>query len=186
MSDEHIPLRDFIELIKEPVHISDWMRQYIIDALIDLERFSAPAQPPALQVTCARCGIHGTSDTFMVEEGDEWECPSCWERCEAKERTTDQQQVGHMADKVVHSPPESIHVAGDMHTSEPLIRSDAIKGSEPNTAPNRLTDALRRIADKDAWAAKYPFGNYECIAVEAIGIARDALRGASDKSPGGA
>lgn len=42
--------------------------------------------PLTLQVTCARCGAHGTSMTFMVEEGDEWECPPCWERCEAQER----------------------------------------------------------------------------------------------------
>lgn len=37
-------------------------------------------------VTCARCGKEGTSATFEVEEGDEWECPECWERCEAQER----------------------------------------------------------------------------------------------------
>lgn len=39
-----------------------------------------------LQVECARCGKPGTSETFMVEEGDEWECPECWERCEAEQR----------------------------------------------------------------------------------------------------
>jgi hypothetical protein len=39
-----------------------------------------------------------------------------------------------------------------------------------------LREALKRIADKDGWARKYPQGNYECIAVECIGIARDALR----------
>lgn len=44
---------------------------------------------PPLQVQCARCGIDGTSETFLVEEGDEWECPACWERCEAQERDTE-------------------------------------------------------------------------------------------------
>jgi len=39
-----------------------------------------------LHVTCARCGKEGTSETFMLEEADEWECPECWERCEATER----------------------------------------------------------------------------------------------------
>ena len=38
------------------------------------------------EVECARCGKVGTSAEFMVEEGDEWECPECWERCEAQER----------------------------------------------------------------------------------------------------
>lgn len=37
-----------------------------------------------LVVTCARCGIAGTSETFIVEEGDEWECPPCWEREERR------------------------------------------------------------------------------------------------------
>ena len=41
-----------------------------------------------LTVICARCGIEGTSETFMLEEGDEWECPACWERCEAVEVAT--------------------------------------------------------------------------------------------------
>lgn len=58
-------------------------RDRIIDAL------GAAAQPDALRVNCARCGLAGTSDTFYIEEGDEWECPACWERCEAAERTPD-------------------------------------------------------------------------------------------------
>lgn len=37
-------------------------------------------------VTCARCGMAGTSAEFIVEEGDEWECPSCWKRAEVTER----------------------------------------------------------------------------------------------------
>lgn len=37
-------------------------------------------------VTCARCGKVGTSATFELEEGDEWECPPCWEEQEARER----------------------------------------------------------------------------------------------------
>jgi len=35
-------------------------------------------------VTCARCGATGTTETFILEEGDEWECPPCWKRCEAE------------------------------------------------------------------------------------------------------
>jgi hypothetical protein len=40
----------------------------------------------AYDVTCARCGkVLSCADAFL-EEGDEWECPSCWEQCEAAER----------------------------------------------------------------------------------------------------
>lgn len=39
-------------------------------------------------VTCARCGKAGTSTTFEIEEGDEWECPTCWEREEARIKAT--------------------------------------------------------------------------------------------------
>ena len=42
-----------------------------------------PCEP--LQVECARCGKPGTSETFLIEEGDKWECPECWERCEAEQ-----------------------------------------------------------------------------------------------------
>ena len=38
------------------------------------------------EVTCARCGKVLPCTEAIVEEGDEWECPPCWERCEAKER----------------------------------------------------------------------------------------------------
>lgn len=37
-------------------------------------------------VTCARCGKVGPCHVFIVEEGNEWECPECWERCERQER----------------------------------------------------------------------------------------------------
>lgn len=37
-------------------------------------------------VYCARCGKRGKSDEWILEEGDEWECPSCNERCNAAER----------------------------------------------------------------------------------------------------
>jgi hypothetical protein len=40
----------------------------------------------------------------------------------------------------------------------------------------KLIEALRKIGDKEAWAKKYPNGDYQCIAVECIGIARDVLR----------
>lgn len=39
-------------------------------------------------VKCARCGADGLSDDFIIEEGDEWECRPCWERCEALERAS--------------------------------------------------------------------------------------------------
>lgn len=38
-------------------------------------------------VTCARCGKVGTSATFELEEGDEWECRPCWECEEARSRS---------------------------------------------------------------------------------------------------
>lgn len=40
------------------------------------------------EVTCARCGKVGMCTDFVLEEGDEWECPPCWERCEAAERAS--------------------------------------------------------------------------------------------------
>lgn len=33
-------------------------------------------------VICARCNKNGNSEAFMLEEGDEWECPECWDRNE--------------------------------------------------------------------------------------------------------
>jgi hypothetical protein len=36
--------------------------------------------------TCARCGKQDRAHRMAIEEGDEWECPTCWERCEAQER----------------------------------------------------------------------------------------------------
>ena len=42
--------------------------------------------PEPYGVLCARCGKLGMTSTFMLEEGDEWECPECWERCEAQEK----------------------------------------------------------------------------------------------------
>lgn len=43
-------------------------------------------QGPDYEVTCARCGRIGLASVFLIEEGDEWECPPCWERCEREER----------------------------------------------------------------------------------------------------
>lgn len=37
-------------------------------------------------VKCARCGIALMASDACAEEGDEWECSPCWERCEAQER----------------------------------------------------------------------------------------------------
>lgn len=43
-------------------------------------------------VTCARCGHQDCCLNMIMEEGDEWECPECNERENARERckhTTD-------------------------------------------------------------------------------------------------
>ena len=37
-------------------------------------------------VTCDRCGIQLMAHEAIAEEGDEWECAECWERCNNKER----------------------------------------------------------------------------------------------------
>jgi hypothetical protein len=36
-------------------------------------------------VECARCGVIVPTKWAFVEEGDEWECPFCWHRCEENE-----------------------------------------------------------------------------------------------------
>jgi hypothetical protein len=36
-------------------------------------------------VECARCGITLSCADAFIEEGDEWECPDCFDRCEATE-----------------------------------------------------------------------------------------------------
>lgn len=38
------------------------------------------------RVKCARCGVEGLDKDFVIEEGDEWECPPCNERENARER----------------------------------------------------------------------------------------------------
>ena len=38
------------------------------------------------KVTCARCGAVGLCTEFCVEEGDEWECPPCNARENAREQ----------------------------------------------------------------------------------------------------
>jgi lysyl-tRNA synthetase class I len=50
----------------------------------DDERFDYAFVP--YDVTCARCGKVLTCVEAFVEEGDEWECPQCWVRCEAADR----------------------------------------------------------------------------------------------------
>jgi hypothetical protein len=37
-------------------------------------------------VTCARCGKVLSCTEAVAEEGDEWECVPCWERCNAEEK----------------------------------------------------------------------------------------------------
>lgn len=40
---------------------------------------------PCYDLQCARCGEWGTSCSMIVEEGDEWECPDCYDRLEAQQ-----------------------------------------------------------------------------------------------------
>jgi NAD-dependent SIR2 family protein deacetylase len=37
-------------------------------------------------VECARCGKQTPFEEAVPEEGDEWECFPCWERCNEQER----------------------------------------------------------------------------------------------------
>lgn len=37
-------------------------------------------------VPCAGCGRVLSCEVAIIEEGDRWECPECWEKFEAKER----------------------------------------------------------------------------------------------------
>lgn len=43
--------------------------------------------------TCARCGKQDRSHRMAIEEGDEWECFPCWERCNAQERAEHERSV---------------------------------------------------------------------------------------------
>lgn len=37
-------------------------------------------------VTCARCKRVLSCNDAFIEEGDEWECRTCWVRCNKKEK----------------------------------------------------------------------------------------------------
>lgn len=45
-----------------------------------------PYECPNFKVTCAGCGKVGGARDYMLEEGDRWECPPCWEKFEAQEK----------------------------------------------------------------------------------------------------
>jgi hypothetical protein len=45
-----------------------------------------PYECPNFEVTCAGCGKVGGARDYMLEEGDRWECPPCWEKFEAQEK----------------------------------------------------------------------------------------------------
>lgn len=47
-------------------------------------------------VTCARCGKVLSCNDAIPEEGDEWECGPCWDRCNAEEQL--QQQAAQAAE----------------------------------------------------------------------------------------
>lgn len=57
------------------------------------------------EVTCARCGKVGSSADFMIEEGDEWECPKCWERCEAASQSDRPVLRNHTIECNIHDNP---------------------------------------------------------------------------------
>lgn len=59
--------------------------QVVLDFVRDAREANAAAP---YEVTCARCGKAGTSAEFVIEEGDEWECPACNARENARERQT--------------------------------------------------------------------------------------------------
>ena len=67
-------------------HAVEYIEADSSERFAELAEWKQLATGGDLAVTCARCGAPGTSATFVIEEGDEWECPACWERCEAKER----------------------------------------------------------------------------------------------------
>lgn len=52
--------------------------------------------PPmeAWPVTCDCCSRTFMSDQMVVEEGDRWECFSCWEKLNAKEKANEQGRAG--------------------------------------------------------------------------------------------
>jgi hypothetical protein len=65
----------------------------------------------------------------------------------------------------------------ELHMDMDVVLTDECNAHVASDIENAvLREALTRIANKDGWARKYPQGNYECIAVDCIGIARDALR----------
>lgn len=66
--------------------------------LVEVERLQALLERLGIyEVKCARCGAVGLTADFIAEEGDEWECPPCWERCEAKERAEAETVVSEWA-----------------------------------------------------------------------------------------
>ena len=51
--------------------------------------------PVEYDVTCARCGKVLSCRIAYIEEGGEWECPACWERCEAEEMAVTVKSTTH-------------------------------------------------------------------------------------------
>jgi hypothetical protein len=73
LRDSPVEVVDAVLLYREP---SEW------DDAIDAHLADAPVYP----VSCARCGKILPCTEAMLEEGDEWECPACWDRCNEQER----------------------------------------------------------------------------------------------------
>lgn len=49
------------------------------DLFFDYEPYDVP---------CAGCGRVLSCEAAIIEEGDRWECPECWEKFEAEERAS--------------------------------------------------------------------------------------------------
>ena len=75
--------RDWVDTNYEP-----WLLDMAADRIELLEELTPDCVLMEIpyDVTCARCGKVVSSEDAVAEEGDEWECIPCWERCEAQER----------------------------------------------------------------------------------------------------
>lgn len=77
---DHAKVRDLIiycrvELERLEARLAEAVRERD-EAMIELNGVS-PIE------TCARCGEQDRRHRMMLEEGDEWECVNCWDRCNA-------------------------------------------------------------------------------------------------------
>jgi len=96
-------------------------------------------------VKCARCGIDVPQKWAFIEEGDEWECPSCWHRCEEKEL---RDQIERLRDLVTEIPTLCRRYEAQLAEAEALLRK-----TEGNLRVGY--ESVRELADEiDAWLAR--------------------------------